>query len=93
MKATAGSAAVALEKDITFSNLGVVGKGAWNVPCVSFQFLIPNQLLYYCQPMHALIHAGSFGVVFKTSLVDSDQAERVVALKKVLQDRRYKVSR
>lgn len=60
VKATAGSAANSFEKDITFSNLGVVGK-------------------------------GSFGVVFKTSLIDGDQAgERVVALKKVLQDRRYK---
>jgi len=33
---------------------------------------------------------GSFGVVFKTQLIDSSQPERVVALKKVLQDRRYK---
>ncbi len=48
------------EQDITFSNLGIVGK-------------------------------GSFGVVFKTQLVEPELPERVVALKKVLQDRRYKV--
>lgn len=59
VRATAGSLAKNHEHDITFSNLGIVGK-------------------------------GSFGVVFKTQLVDSDQPERVVALKKVLQDRRYK---
>lgn len=58
VRATFGNISKACEKDITFSNLGVVGK-------------------------------GSFGVVFKTSIVD-DQSERVVALKKVLQDRRYK---
>ena len=38
-----------------------------------------------------VVGKGSFGVVFKTQLVDSDQPERIVALKKVLQDRRYKV--
>lgn len=39
---------------------------------------------------HGIVGKGSFGVVFKSSLVDSDQPERLVALKKVLQDRRYK---
>lgn len=39
----------------------------------------------------AVIGNGSFGVVFKTSLIDSSGQQKV-ALKKVLQDRRYKVS-
>lgn len=37
-----------------------------------------------------MIGNGSFGVVFKTSLVNPDKTKRTVALKKVLQDRRYK---
>lgn len=59
VRATAGHIAKNSDRDITLSNLTVVGK-------------------------------GSFGVVFKAQLVDSDQPERVAALKKVLQDRRYK---
>lgn len=39
----------------------------------------------------SVIGNGSFGVVFKTSLIDSAGSYKV-ALKKVLQDRRYKVS-
>jgi hypothetical protein len=38
----------------------------------------------------AVIGNGSFGVVFRTNLTDK-HGTRMVALKKVLQDRRYKV--
>ena len=40
----------------------------------------------------SVIGNGSFGVVFKTTIADS-KGRQNVALKKVLQDRRYKVSR
>lgn len=56
--ATAGYILKNYDRDITLSNMTVIGK-------------------------------GSFGVVFKAQMVDSEP-ERVVALKKVLQDRRYK---
>ena len=38
----------------------------------------------------SVVGNGSFGVVFKTKMIDS-KGTHTVALKKVLQDRRYKV--
>lgn len=60
MRATSGDVPErAVERDIQYGDLSVVGN-------------------------------GSFGVVFRTKLTDQEGC-RTVALKKVLQDRRYKV--